>query len=31
MADKNTSIIAGIVDFWREAGPDKWFVKDENI
>ncbi|ATU90762.1 DUF924 family protein [Phyllobacterium zundukense] len=31
MADNDTSTIAGIVDFWREAGEDKWFVKDETF
>ncbi|MBZ9655883.1 DUF924 family protein [Phyllobacterium lublinensis] len=29
MDDSDTPIIAGIVDFWREAGPQKWFTKDE--
>ncbi len=28
--DEQTTI-AGIVQFWREAGEDKWFVKDEEF
>ncbi len=29
MPDADSSKIASIVEFWREAGEDKWFVKDE--
>ena len=31
MSGNEQTTIAGIVEFWREAGEDKWYVKDEEF
>ena len=31
MPEIEQTAITGIVNFWREAGEDKWYVKDEEF